>query len=118
MSSAICFNLDQSKILSSGNGVKGLFQKKGQNVLLTFSPFLPTEFGLTLSQTTNFRLFQIADDNFEFDENDGKSSEWGRKHFGKRRNCSLRAICSFHTVFSKDWYCRHEKLGLVWESVS
>ena len=34
MSSAVCFYLDQSKIVSPGNG-------------------------LTLSQTTNFRLFQI-----------------------------------------------------------
>ena len=34
---------------------------------------------LTLSQTTNFRLFQteeIADDNFKFDENGIKISKW------------------------------------------
>ena len=31
----------------------------------------------------------------------------GRKHCGKRRNCSLRAISPFPTVFSKDMYCRH-----------
>ena len=48
MSSAICFNLDQCKILLSGNE-------------------------LSLSQMTNFRCFQaekFADNNFEFDEND------------------------------------------------
>ena len=33
----------------------------------------------------------------------------GRKHWGKRRNCSLRAISPFPTVFSKDLYCRHVK---------
>ena len=33
----------------------------------------------------------------------------GRKHCGKRRNCSLRAISPFPTVFSKDLYCRHIK---------
>ena len=33
----------------------------------------------------------------------------GRKHCGKRRNCSLRAISPFSTVFSKDFYCRHVK---------
>ena len=33
----------------------------------------------------------------------------GRKHCGKRRNCSLRAISPFPTVFSKDLYCRHVK---------
>ena len=33
----------------------------------------------------------------------------GRKHCGKRRNCSSRAISPFPTVFSKDFYCRHVK---------
>ena len=33
----------------------------------------------------------------------------GRKHCGKRRNCSLRAISSFPTVFSKDFFCRRVK---------
>ena len=33
----------------------------------------------------------------------------GRKHCGKRRNCSLRAISPFPTVFSKDLYCRNVK---------
>ena len=33
----------------------------------------------------------------------------GRKHKGKRRNCSLRAISPLPTVFSKDSYCRHVK---------
>ena len=32
-----------------------------------------------------------------------------RKHSGKRRNRSLRAISPFPTVFSKDLYCRHAK---------
>ena len=31
----------------------------------------------------------------------------GRKRRGKRRNCSLRAISLFPTVFSKDLYCIH-----------
>ena len=39
-----------------------------------------------------------------------------RKHSGKSRNCSLRAISAFPIVFSKDLYCRHVKTqGLVWE---
>ena len=33
----------------------------------------------------------------------------GRKRCGKRRNCSLRAISPFPTVFSKEFYCRHVK---------
>ena len=38
-----------------------------------------------------------------------KVLQMGRKHWGKRRNCSLRAISPFPTVFSKDLYCRHVK---------
>ena len=33
----------------------------------------------------------------------------GRNYSGKRRNCSLRAISPFPTVFSKDLYRRHVK---------
>ena len=33
----------------------------------------------------------------------------GRKHCGKRRNCSLQAIFPFPRVFSKDFYCQHVK---------
>ena len=33
----------------------------------------------------------------------------GREHCGKRRNCSLRAISPFPTVFSKDLYGRRLK---------
>ena len=41
----------------------------------------------------------------------------GRKHCGKRRNCSLRAISPFPTAFSKDFYSRHVKTGIVLERV-
>ena len=52
------------------------------------------------------KLKEIADDNFEFDENGRKFSSVG-KTGGKRRNCSLRAISPFPTVFSKILYCRY-----------
>ena len=52
---------------------------------------------------------EFADDNFKCDESGKKCSEMGRKNCGKRRNCSLRAISPFPTVFSKDLYCRHVK---------
>ena len=38
-----------------------------------------------------------------------KVLEMGWKHCGIRRNCSLRAISPFPTVFSKGLYCRHVK---------
>ena len=41
----------------------------------------------------------------------------GRKHYGKRRNCSLRSISPFPTVFSRDLNGRHVKIRLVWERV-
>ena len=45
-----------------------------------------TECDLTLSQTTNFRLFQtegFADNNFKFDENGRKFSKWVENTVGK-----------------------------------
>ena len=51
------------------------------------------------------RLKDFADDNLNL-MNMTISSPKGRKHCGKRRNCSLRAISPFPTVFSKDLYCR------------
>ena len=39
----------------------------------------------------------------------------GRKHCGKRRNCSLRAISPFPTAFSKGLFPRGVKNVIVWE---
>ena len=67
---------------------------------------------LTLSQTTNFRLFQswrVCRRQFQICWKWQKALKMGRKHCGKRRNCSLRAISPFPTVFSKDLYCKHVK---------
>ena len=44
-------------------------------------------------------LREFADNEFNFDENGRKFSKWV-ENTGKRRNCSLRAISSFPTVFS------------------
>ena len=46
-----------------------------------------------------------------------KVLQTGRKHFGKMRNCSLRAISRFPTVFSRGLYCRHVKPELAWKRV-
>ena len=67
---------------------------------------------LTLSQTTYFRLFQterLCRRQFRICWKRQKVLQMGRKHCGKRRNCSLRAISPFPIVFSKDMYCRHVK---------
>ena len=59
---------------------------------------------LTHYQTTNFRLFQterVCRRQFQIWRKWRKVIQTGRKHCGKRRNCSLRAISPFPTVFSK-----------------
>ena len=54
-------------------------------------------------------LKDFADDKFKFDEKRKKVIQTGRKHCGKRRNCSLRAISPFPTVFSKGLFPRGVK---------
>ena len=69
-------------------------------------------FRLTLSQMTNFRLFQnetVCRQQLQICWKWHKVLQNGRKHCGKRRNCSLWAISPFPTVFSRDMYCRHVK---------
>ena len=63
MSSAICFNLDQSKVLSSGNGLihecalhKHYLHVKSPK--WTAMDLVPPPISLTLSKTTKFKLFQ------------------------------------------------------------
>ena len=86
--------------------------------LPAFSPFLQCVHGLsfsgslTLSQTTNFRLFQterVCRGQFQIWWQWQKVLQKVKKHCGKRRNCSLWAISPFPTVFSIDLYCRHVK---------
>ena len=71
-------------------------------------------------QTTNFRLFQIerlCRRQFKICRKWQKVIQTGRKHCGKRRNCSLRAISPFPTVFSKACFPGASKGVIVWEWV-
>ena len=64
---------------------------------------------LTHYQTTNFRLFQterVCRRQFQIWQKWKKIIQTGRKHCGKRRNCLLRAISPFPTVFSKGLFPR------------
>ena len=58
---------------------------------------------LTLSQTTDFRLFQTtcADDNFKFDENDRKSSKWVENTVGKGEIARYGQFLLFLQCFQK-----------------
>ena len=67
---------------------------------------------LTHYQTTildSSKLKEFVDDKCKFDENGRKLSKRVEKHCGKRRNCSLRAISPFLTVFSKGLFPRGVK---------
>ena len=71
---------------------------------------------LTLSQMTNFRHFEtetICRRQFFRLIIMVKVLHICRKHFRKRRNCSLQAMSPFLTVFSKDLYCRHIKTRAI-----
>ena len=61
---------------------------------------------------TNFRLFwikRLCRRQFQIWRKWQKVIQTGRKHCGKRRNCSLRAISPFPTVFSKGLFPRGVK---------
>ena len=63
-------------------------------------------------QTTNFRLFRterVCKRQFQIWQKWRKVIQMGRKHCGIRRNCSLRAIFPFPTVFSKGLFPRGVK---------
>ena len=67
------------------------------------------DFPLTYYQMTNFRLFQterVCRRQFQIWQKWQKVIQTGWKHCGKRRNCSLRAISPFPTVFSKGLFPR------------
>ena len=67
---------------------------------------------LTHYQTANLRPFQIerlCRRQFKILRKWQKVIQTGRKHCGKRRNCSLQAISPFPTVFSKDLFSRGVK---------
>ena len=66
----------------------------------------------THHETTNFRLFQIervCRQQFQIWRKWQKVIQTGRKHCGKRRNCLLRAISPFSTVFFKSLFPRGVK---------
>ena len=69
---------------------------------------------------SNYRLFQterLCRRQFKIGRKWQKVIQTGRKHCGKRRNCSSRAIYPFPTVFSKGLFPRGVKSVIMWEWV-
>ena len=80
MSSAICFNLDQSKILSSVYGL--------------ISPFLFLELNL-------FKFESTSGEQNKYDMTDWICIRWTRKYCYTKRKCWLEAIFPFPTMLQK-----------------
>ena len=56
---------------------------------------------LTLSEMTNFRLFQFADDDFELEENGGEFSKRVENTMGKREIAREEQFLLFPQFFQK-----------------
>ena len=94
--SAICFNLYQFKILSSGNE-------------------------LTHYQMTNFRLIQserVADDNFKLDKNGRKLSKRVENTVGKGEIARYEQFLLLPKCFQKACFPGASKGVIVWECVN
>ena len=63
------------------------------------------------------KLKEFADDNFKFDETGRNSIQIGIKHCGKRRNCSLRAISPFPSVYKRHALQTRKNQGLFGEGL-
>ena len=81
--------------------IRSSFSTVAQTGYYSFNPF-PNNKLWTLPNWKSLQQFQIW-------KKLQKVLQMDRKHCGKRRNCSLRAISPFLTVFSKDLYRRHVK---------
>ena len=67
---------------------------------------------LTLSQTTNFRLFKLKDDDSKCDESGRKLSKWVENTMGKGEIAYYEQFLHFPQCFQKTCTA-----GLVWERI-
>ena len=119
----------QPEFLKESNSFKkfwrGVWQEHFHEILSKSDKLFQRRRCLTHYQTTNFRLFQterVCRRQIEIWRKWQKVIQTGRKHCGKRRNCSLWAISPFPTVFSKGLFPRGVKgrhcVGRVKEKVT
>ena len=94
MLSAICFNLDQSKFLSSGNWVNPITRRQ----ILDFS-----------------KLKEFADDDFKFHENGRKISKWVENTVGKGEIARYEQFLLFPQCFQRACFPEASKGVIVWE---
>ena len=79
-----------------------------------------TRLDLTLSQTTNFRLFHAVRvcRQFQVYWKWHKAVKTGKTHCGKRRNCSLREMFPFPSVFKRRVLQTRKNQGLFGKGLS
>ena len=73
---------------------------------------------LTLSQTTNFRLFQTERDNFKFDENSRKLAKLVENTVGKGEIACYEQFLLFAQCFQKACFPGASKGVIEWEWVN
>ena len=106
MLSAICFNLDQSKNLSSGNGLISM-DCKGKCESIPFANgvnYIFMELGSLFSKRQILdcsKLKEFADDNFKFDENSRKFSKQVENTVGKGEIARYEQFLLFPLCFQK-----------------
>ena len=104
---------EKLKIGITGKGLKD-FSLRSSEVRFIWYRVRRVENFITLSQTTNFRLFKterVCERQFFNYMQMVDSSPQGVENIcGKRRNCLLQASSSFPEVFPDDFYCRHLKI--------
>ena len=86
--------------------------KIGKQNFMPVHDFLFLKIPLTHYQTTNFGFFQtdrVCRQQFQIRRKWQQDIQTRRKHCGMRRNCSLRTISPFLTVFSKVLFPRGVK---------
>ena len=92
--------------------------------ILIYSEFVQDFLANLILPFPKRQILEYADENFKFYENGRKFFKTVEKRCGNRRNCSLRAISPFLTVFSKNLYCRQVKTraclgkGCTWKGLS
>ena len=103
----VCLASYQTVARFNDSEKEGFENIAGEKEILLVSSSLVTHY-----QTTNFRLFQtekVCRRQFYIKRKWQKVIQMGRKHCGKRKNCSLRAISPFRTVFSKGLFPMGDK---------
>ena len=126
MLSAICFSLDQSKILLSSNRLRLDYLSYNKTVLSKRKTFANAKsnvvpmIGMSLNSLPNdkivdwSKLKEFANDNSNGVQIIIYVHNWEENTVGKEEKCWLPAFSSFPTMFSKASFLWSFKVVIVW----